>query len=650
MDTKLMKQIKDILKEFPKYWDSEELQRTVVIEDLKRYDAMLISSLLKNKKIKEVYSVQAGDVVIFKVQEFIDLLRYKDYWTDSYTKYSNTIGLSNEGKYLQYNTDVVLDFPYKDCVLEGGMKKEDVGKEEVFYNEVIARDEIDTLLAPKAFVNAKRYDSDGKHETDSFSEEDNLILKGNNLLTLHSLKKRFTDKVRLIYIDPPYNTEEDSFKYNDKFNRSSWLTFLKNRFDISKNLLQDSGIIVVQISDKEMSYLKILMDEIFGEENHISTIVVKMAHLSGVKMAHKETVVPKTKEYLLVYAKNSNMVRINPQYAIAKWEDVLYRYSSFIENYEMDYTQWTPISLNQAIKNSGIDTNNNTLVEKFKLENAHRIYQTALNRGAKFPREPHNKFLKHGDKFSLNGREVIFAKSKVSEIDGENKVMQIVGDIWNDIGINNVFQEGGDSIDLRFGKKPEMLLKRIISMFSDEGDLVLDFFMGTGTTMATCLKLKRKFIGVEQLDYIENLAVKRLTNVIDGDSTGISKEVNWKSGGSFVYAELMELNQTYMNKIDQASTIEELSNLWIELDNNADLNFQLDKEKLTNELLKERDGEQGSISFNDLTFEEQKEIFKKALDKNQLYVNFSEIEDEDITISENDKKFNYSFYENRGDA
>ncbi|WP_270346807.1 site-specific DNA-methyltransferase, partial [Enterococcus thailandicus] len=246
MDTRLMQQIKEILKEFPHYWNGEELQRPIVIDDLKNYDALLISALLKNQKIRENYSVKAGDVVIFKVQEFIDILRYKDYWADSYTKYSNTIGLSSEGKYLQYNTDVVLDFPYKDCILEGGMTKEDTGKEEVFYNEVIARDEIDTLLAPKALVNVKKYDVDGEHTVDSFSDEDNLIIKGNNLLALHSLKERYAGKVKCIYIDPPYNTGNDSFKYNDRFNHSTWLTFMRNRLEIAKELLSEEGLIFVQ--------------------------------------------------------------------------------------------------------------------------------------------------------------------------------------------------------------------------------------------------------------------------------------------------------------------------------------------------------------------------------------------------------------------
>ena len=183
------------------------------------------------------------------------------------------------GKNVQYNTDVVLDFPYKDCVLEGEMTKEDAGKEEVFYNEVIARDEIDTLLAPKALVNIEKYDADGEHTVDSFSDEDNLIIKGNNLLALHSLKERYAGKVKCIYIDPPYNTGNDSFKYNDRFNHSTWLTFMKNRLEIARELLADDGVIAVHIDDNEGAYLNILLDNIFGRESKLTTqhILVRYA-------------------------------------------------------------------------------------------------------------------------------------------------------------------------------------------------------------------------------------------------------------------------------------------------------------------------------------------------------------------------------------
>ncbi|EGO9037738.1 site-specific DNA-methyltransferase, partial [Enterococcus faecalis] len=192
--------------------------------------------------------------------------------------------------------------------------------------------------------------------------------------------------------------------------------------------------------------------------------------------------------------------------------------------------------------------------------------------------------------------------------------------------------------------KPESLICKLIELNTKENDIVLDFFMGSATTQSVAMKMNRRFIGIEQMDYINTVSVPRLQKVIEGEQGGISKDVNWQGGGSFIYAELMELNQLYMNKIDQVSTKEELADLWDELDNNADLNFQLDKEKLVNELLKEHDEEEGSVTFNDLTFDEQKAIFKKALDKNQLYVPYSEIEDTNVLISDSDKSFNYSFY------
>src|SRR5699024_840525 len=154
----------------------------------------------------DAYSMQVGSNMIFKMEDFISMLRYKNYWEDSYTKYSNEIGLTSEGKYLKYNTDVVLDFPHKDGVLEGGMTKEDIGKKEIYYHNVVAKKEIDTLLSPKILTDVKMYDQNGGHKVTDFSDTDNLILKGNNLIALHTLKERYTGLVKLIYIDPPYNT------------------------------------------------------------------------------------------------------------------------------------------------------------------------------------------------------------------------------------------------------------------------------------------------------------------------------------------------------------------------------------------------------------------------------------------------------------
>ncbi|HAP3825191.1 site-specific DNA-methyltransferase [Enterococcus faecalis] len=652
MDTRLMQQIKDILKEFPQYWMGEELQRPVVIDDLKNYDALLISALLKNQKIRENYSVKAGDVVIFKVQEFIDILRYKDYWEDSYTKYSNTIGLSSEGKYLQYNTDVVLDFPYKDCILEGGMTKEDIGKEEVFYNEVIARDEIDTLLAPKAFVNVKKYDADGEQKVDTFSDEDNLILKGNNLLALHSLKDRYAGKVKLIYIDPPYNTGGDSFKYNDRFNHSTWLTFMKNRLEVAKELLSEEGVIFVSIDRNEFAELKVLMDSIF-KDSYLGTIIN-----TSTPNGRDYGAFAQTHDYIHVYGKSSENTKTN---ALSVTEEK-FKLSDSISNYylhplfnsnsafnkENRPNLYYPMYLSTVDDDSGYrsvscDKDDIHVIEVFPPLSQTDGTQFVWRWGKNKVRELGNTELV--GQLKTDGAYRIAQKMRPKK--------QIPRTVWQDAKYSN--RRGTEELQKLFdGKvfsfpKPEYLIKDIIEIGSDVNDLVLDFHMGSGTTASVAMKMNRRFIGIEQMDYINTVSVPRLQKVIEGEQGGISKELDWTGGGSFIYAELMELNQIYMNKIDQASTKEELSDLWDELDNNADLNFQLDKEKLTNELLKEHDEEEGSITFNDLTFEEQKEILKKALDKNQLYVPYSEIEDANVIISDNDKAFNHRFYNGEED-
>ncbi|MDB1651753.1 site-specific DNA-methyltransferase [Enterococcus faecalis] len=636
MDTRLMQQIKDILKEFPQYWNGEELQRPIVIDDLKSYDALLISALLKNQKIRENYSVKAGDVVIFKVQEFIDILRYKDYWADSYTKYSNTIGLSSEGKYLQYNTDVVLDFPYKDCVLEGGMTKEDTGKEEVFYNEVIARDEIDTLLAPKAFVNVKKFDADGEHKVDTFSDDDNLIIKGNNLLGLTSLLKRYEGKIKCIYIDPPYNTRTDAntFSYNNRFNHSTWLTFMKNRLEQAKKLLKEDGVIFIDIDHYELFYLGVLADEVFGYENRLGVLAI-VHNLKGRFNEFFST----AHENKIVYAKDASKATIK-EFTHDNSEN--YPHEDEIGRYKLVNLQRTgdgsrredrpnlyyPIWVNPISKELSTEKQEGfSEVLPIDSKGIHRRWRwgkAKVNEEWKSEivvKEKDNVF-KLYTKLRMKGEKPksIWIKPEYSGTTGTNQLKSLLGD--------KVFSY----------PKSVTLVKDSIQIVTEPDDIILDYHAGSGTTGQAVIELNRedngnrKFILIEQMDYINTVTVPRIRKVIDS------------TDGSFVYAELMELNQMYMNKIEEISSKEGLADLWNELDNNADLNFQLDKEKLVNELLKEHDEQEGSITFNDLTFEEQKEIFKKALDKNQLYVPYSEIEDANIIISDIDKSFNHSFY------
>ncbi|HFB5199206.1 TPA: site-specific DNA-methyltransferase, partial [Neisseria gonorrhoeae] len=189
-------------------------------------------------------------------------------------------------------------------------------RQEIFFNQTLAFDEIDRLFDAKAFSKFSRHTADGKQPVGEIKRRsdgtpaENLIIKGNNLIAMHSLAKQFKGKVKLIYIDPPYNTETDSFAYNDKFSHSTWLTFMKNRLEIAKELLKDDGLIFVQCDDKEQAYLKVLLDETFTRENFINCIAVKMSEPSGNKMAHTSHRLPKIKEYILIY-KNKN-IKLNP--------------------------------------------------------------------------------------------------------------------------------------------------------------------------------------------------------------------------------------------------------------------------------------------------------------------------------------------------
>lgn len=245
-----------------------------------------------------------------QTNKLIELFEADEYWQDSYTKYSKKIGLTAGGKFIDESTDVVLDFPYKDTVLKASMSKEDTDKDDLrpdepFLNEVIAKEEIDVLLDKKILVNAKKYDKNGEHEVDSFTEDDNLIIKGNNLLALHTLKEKYAGKVKLIYIDPPYNTGNDSFKYNDRFNRSTWLTFMKNRLETAKALLSEKGSIWINIGDEEVHYLKVLLDEIFNN-GFIANILWQKRTSPDARATLGDA-----HDHILVFAKNTTLFKDN---------------------------------------------------------------------------------------------------------------------------------------------------------------------------------------------------------------------------------------------------------------------------------------------------------------------------------------------------
>ena len=310
---KLKQLIFKVLKADERLWneDKTELNQTLLLDLIENIDEKVIELLLQEKDLREKFFVKIKDVYVFKTNDFRFFME-ENKVDNSYTAYKNRIGLTDGKKFLKDTNDIVLDFPYKDCILEGGQSTEEgtdnyfeydekaeqyeekQGKrKEIFFNQVLAHDEIDRLFDAKALTNWKRFTKDGEQEVKEIKRDEdgtikeNLIIKGNNLLALHSLKKQFTGKVKLIYIDPPYNTDSDTFAYNDSFNRSTWLTFMRNRLEVAKDLLSSDGSIYVNIDYNEVHYLKILMDEVFGENNFQREIIWRIGWLSGYKTIAK---------------------------------------------------------------------------------------------------------------------------------------------------------------------------------------------------------------------------------------------------------------------------------------------------------------------------------------------------------------------------
>ena len=628
--------------------DKGELKKWVVINRARNYDPILIKLLLENNLLKQKFFVEVADVLVFKQEDFITLMEMKNYLNDSYTQYKNKVSLKINGQYIKQLNEVSLVWPFKDCVLEGGQNKAEQKRQEIFFNEILAQDEITQLLEPKVFTNPKVYSKDGAQAFKNFTRDaeinrkrelpddtitDNLIIKGNNLLALHSIKKEFAGKIKLIYIDPPYNTGSDSFGYNDSFKHATWLTFMKNRLEIAKTLMHKDGAIFVQCDDKEQARLKILMDEVFGEENHKETIVVKTSTPSGVNAVNvkRGERLFKVKEYLLFYSKTPAF-RFKPIYVKSKfnknyrYQVIKTRYAYKVKDLKKEFK--TAIELEQyALQHPenifSLEKNNKKAGEKIK-----KVLQASKNKNKviEYINSKNQKVLVY------KGGVFIPLKERVVKDNGKYHFGTLISDLWDDEIFQSNKTEGG--VNLPGGKKPEKLIKRILQLTTNENDIVLDYHLGSGTTAAVAHKMHRQYIGIEQLDYGKNDSVVRLNNVINGDKTGISKSLNWLGGGTFIYLELKKYNEIFVEKIQKAQTTSELLDIWEQMKAHSFLNYNVDikqQEKLIEE-------------FKQLNIEEQQQHLIEILDKNQLYVNLSSLDDQDFKCNNEEKSVTKLFY------
>ena len=664
----LKSKVEKLLSEIPDFTDENKNLKINVIKDYAdNGNVKLLEPLLKNPQTKKAFFTPVLDSFVFNTAKFKEFLEYSSA-CNSYSKYlGQKIGLYMGDSSLLDRNEVVLNFPFKDCVLEGGQRKEDgldtyyeyddkkgeyekkqSKRREVFYNEVLAQDEIDSLFSPKAFCNAKRYEKgkaekcikvnrDAELNTKRGLPEDtitdNLIIKGNNLLALHSLKKEFAGKVKLIYIDPPYNTRNptaDTFIYNNNFKDSTWLTFMRNRLEIGKKLLSKDGCLIIAIDENEHSYLGVLLHELFDTEYEIHniTIVHNPRGVQGTNFSYTNEsayfVIPKGKKSIVDR-------KIAP-----------------------DEIEWRNLRDNggESLRTDAKNCFYPIIVKNEKIVG----FGEVLLDDRKHPKQEEKK-----DGYSyiypidIQGieRKWRYARQTVEGIKDLLRVKKVKNHLEIELGKNfgtfrTVWQDARYDAN-EYGKKlindlvpncpfsfPKSLWNVYDCLYSvvgkDKEAIILDFFGGSGTTAHAVEELnkndngKRQFILCEQMDYINTVTVPRVAEVQKRNE-----------GGSFVYLELAKKNETALEQISACKSLEELTELFDELCSKYFLHYNVRIKEFRKEIESER--------FKQLNLKQQKEMFSRMLDLNQLYVNTDDRHDKNTGLTENDIAITEDFYQ-----
>lgn len=638
MQQEFYTKLEKVLKKNSHFVDQEgDLLKSNVIDAAYKIDRKLVESLLSQKEFKIKFFSKIKDVFVFNINDFVAYIQDKNFLADSYTKYRNKIGLNIDGKFLDERKEVALVWPFKDCFLQGGMTKEDEKRKEIFFNEILAQDDIDKLLDPKVLTNWKRvFPKEQKKVTGLKRDKDgiiqeNFIIRGNNLLVLHSLKQQFQNKVKLIYIDPPYNTGGDAniFTYNNSFNHSTWLTFIKNRLEVANHLLRKDGFIAITIDHNELFYLGELADEVFGRENRVGiiSIVIKPEGRQFSKFFSASN------EFMLVYAKDINSASLEDVIIDEKHREEFdrkdekgnYKLRQYI-NYnnpeisgrKINPEGWYPFYASKDLKIVALGKKDG-FVEVWPIDNnIEKSWQTNIKTA--------QERIQEGDIVCENnkkGKPEIFFKARES---------QRFLTHWFDAKYNSTHQ-GTRLLEKITGENgfsyPKSLYSVLdtLKIMSANDDIVLDFFSGSGTTGHAVLELNkedggnRRFILVEQLDEHIEICKKRIQKVI-------------KNQENFVYCELMKYNEQFIEKIQKAKHSKELLKIWEAMKEKSFLKYNIDIKKF-NETINE---------FKKLSLAKQKSILFHILNKNQLYMNLSEIEDKDFKINKKDKEMNRDFY------
>lgn len=688
--TNFFEHLKNLLSQNEVFCKDGRLFRNNIMEAALQLKPELLQMLLNDRLAKEYFFKTISskgkntgqDIIVFDKVKFQRFISFKNFLPDSYSWYANKIGLMSDGAFIGSNKKVVLDFPYKDCVLEGGQTRDEKIKEkqqkqrqEIFYNEVIAPEKVAQLLTPKALGNFKRINHRGEVALTSLSDgggkikrdekkaiSENMLIKGNNLLTLHSLKKVYRGKIKLIYIDPPYNTGSDTFTYNDTFNHSTWLTFMKNRLEVARELLRYDGVIFISIDDNEQAYLKVLCDEIFGRENFVANLIWNNSTGGGIKKKYFN----KTHENILCFSKNKIVLQeFNSE--ITQEAKKMYRKKDKNGLYRIQHLIWQNPS-NNINQKFFIKTPDNQFIKPKKGYISRFIESTFLEKQKEglivfYKSKKSNFETANGNisEWNIGVKDYLTDSKKSSPLTILPK--EFVGN--NIEALNNLLNLGISKENFSYSK-PYRLIQYLLKICTENSDLILDFFAGSGTTAHAVMELNkedggnRKFILIEQLDEHITICKERIQKVMQKqlaeakeqstsqadkqkgtlplatsspiDKTKISNKIPELEQNSFITCELIPYNQRIAEDIKATTDEKNLLQMFNKLKAHESIAHKVDFSKTSED------------DFTKISIAEQKKILTEVLCKNVLYVPYSERENVDYKVSEADKKCSEDFY------
>ena len=633
----LYHELEALLRNDSKYcMDDGTLIKAKIVEDALNLQPDLLKYILSHAELKANFFSEVSETLVFDKVKFQQFVVNKSFLPDSYTAYKNKIGLTDqEGRFISESREVVLAWPYKDCMLEGGQTKEDTKRNEVFWSETLAPDEITRLTEPKALTGFQLYDKKGAHKVKHLAPTDNILIKGNNLLALYSLKERFAGKVKMIYIDPPYyfakNKAGDSFCYNSNFKLSTWLVFMRDRLRVANELLSNDGVLLCHIKEDGVHWLKVLMEEIFGTDNFVETFIWKNTdNPDSLSKKSRSSV-----EYIICFEKRKDASREYVGKETENGDAPLLNSGNSV--HELSFPPKTirfniPDGTYSAGKPDRVE-----LVTDVKVVNHLNKNKVILKGEFKWGQQMLNDeiasgtyFLVKSNKFSIRFQRPQGTTMAPEKFFDDQYLSKAIG-----VGTNEDASTHLRNMGINFSySKPESVVAYFVRAVTKENDWVMDYFVGSGTTAAVAMKMKRRFIAVDQMDYIGTETLKRLRKVIEGEQGGISSSVGWQGGGSFVYCELAKSNALFMDEINAAKKEASLKDIWKQMEETGNLNYKI----------KPADIAESADDFNALSLEDKKRFLLECLDKNLLYIPVSDIDSEEYSIDAEDKRLTQEFY------